>query len=278
MTNIGERQRLIGCPLCWTFCCFCSSCPSASKCSDIKGQCSTHARLSCNHFKVKAVGVFESPTAVVSCLYMTLWLYLKIPSSIILRSVYFLDCFWDERNVNLYFPLLQQITRHNFMATLATDGFNSPICLLVLHTRPILHLFIWDKVPTSGRWICSSWRGQSGCQDFGDIIVSSASVSTQSSMPFSFGTQFVHSSLLNCLFSGLTWIFCLFVFICWSCSAIDSVQNRAVLTTGLKSFHCSVWMSFSDADREWLKQICLLGAAGCILGCFLTAKVHLACP
>lgn len=61
---------------------------------------------------------------------------------------------------------------HKFIAMLAICGFNFPICPSgPIHSTCLVLCFTWVKVPIPRNWIFISWRGQSGCQDFGEIML-----------------------------------------------------------------------------------------------------------
>lgn len=85
-----------------------------------------------------------------------------------------------------FFHYYNRSCSHEFIAVLATFGLNFPTCL----SDPILFIplvlyFFWDKVPIPRNWIFVSWRGQTGCQDLGEIIVTSMLMSTKPSIAMS---------------------------------------------------------------------------------------------
>ena len=66
-TNTGEFQGLVDSSICWASSCSCTSYSRACGFSIVKGHCLTHAGLSVNHFKIRAVDGFEISAAVVPC-------------------------------------------------------------------------------------------------------------------------------------------------------------------------------------------------------------------
>lgn len=160
---------------------------------------------------------------------------------------------------------------HKFMAILATCGFHFPLSF-----GPYALSFTWDKVSIPRNWILTCWRGQSGRQDLGEIIVTSAPVSTKPSISMSF----------ICIFSFGLWSF---VAVCQNICFLVSPEffvlstetllilsvSRAVLylKTGAKSFNCSM-DEFPQSWQGMIEWNLVLGPLGGSLGHFPMAKCY----